>query len=61
MTKEEFETAFAKKLHITVDELHSRGLVEVDLRLKPDPKKVEIIRELFGEFISGLEAGINGE
>ena len=33
-------------------------LVELDLKLKPDKEKVRIIRELFKEFISGLEAGI---
>ena len=33
-------------------------LVELDLKLKPDKEKVRIIRELFREFISGLEAGI---
>ena len=29
MTKQEFESAFAKQLHITVAELHNRGLVGV--------------------------------
>ena len=36
-------------------------LVELDLKLKPDQEKVIIIRELFREFIKGLEIGISSE
>lgn len=35
------------------------GLVEVDLQLKSPVEQEEIIRELFREFIDGLEVGID--
>ena len=35
------------------------SLVDIRLELRTDEEKVEIIRELFGEFISGLRGEIN--
>ena len=35
------------------------SLVDIRLELRTDEEKVEIIRELFGEFIAGLQEGIN--
>ena len=35
------------------------GLVQVDWEIKPSEERVEAIRELFREFIVGLQAGID--
>lgn len=53
MTKQEFETTFANKSHITVDELHKQGLVAVpcDCECEEEPhwrmdvKPLTLIRE----------------
>ena len=37
------------------------GLVEIDLQLKSPIEQEKVIRELFKDFIAGLEAGINAQ